>query len=130
VLFGSLFVLRYILVEALYAPGGGMLHRVLVTLLSGASLGGIAYEPNAPLTGYIAFFTLALYFIGLLLTTRPQSLALVLSPATRETSLRQTLPVILVLCVSGSSACQKPLPALSANQCRRDDGINCELRRS
>jgi hypothetical protein len=108
VLFGSLFVLRYILVEALYAPGGGMLHRVLVTLLSGASLGGIAYEPNAPLTGYIAFFTLALYFIGLLLTTRPQSLALVLSPATRETSLRQTLPVILVLCVSGSSACQKP----------------------
>src|SRR5262245_44212235 len=77
VLFGSLFVLRYILVEALYAPGGGMLHRVLVTLMSGASLGGIAYEPNAPLTGYVAFFTLLLYFIGLLLLSRPRTVALV-----------------------------------------------------
>ena len=106
VLFGSLFVLRYILVEALYATGGGMLHRVLVTLMSGASLGGIAYEPNAPLTGYVAFFTLLLYFVGLLLVTRPQTLALV--RVSQETSLRPTLPVILVLCISGSSGCQKP----------------------
>jgi hypothetical protein len=113
VLFGSLFVLRYILVEALYVPGGGMLHRVLVTLMSGASLGGITYEPNAPLTGYVAFFTVALYFIGLLLTTRPQTMALVHSPARHETSLPQTLPVILILCISGSSACQKPSTTVS-----------------
>lgn len=115
VLFGSLFVLRFIVVEALYAPGGGMLHRVLVTLMSGASLGGITYEPNAPLTGYIAFFTLTLYFIGLLLTTRPQSLALVRSLATHETSLRHTLPVILILCLGGSSACRQP-PAPPSQQ--------------
>ena len=107
VLFGSLFVLRYILVEALYATGGGMLHRVLVTLMSGASLGGIAYEPNAPVTGYVAFFTLLLYFVGLLLVTRPQTLALV--RVSQESSLRPTLPVILVLCLSGSSGCQKPV---------------------
>jgi hypothetical protein len=113
VLFGSLFVLRYIVVEALYAPGGGMLHRVLVTLMSGASLGGITYEPNAPLTGYVAFFTVALYFIAVLLTTRPQTMALVRSPAAHETSLRQTLPVILVLSFTGSSACQKPSPTVS-----------------
>ena len=126
VLFGSLFVLRYILVEALYAPGGGMLHRVLVTLMSGASLGGITYEPNAPLTGYVAFFTLALYFIGLLLTTRPQILALVHSPATRETSLRQTLPVILILCISGSSGLSEAFRhAGSGNRCTGDDGVNC-----
>jgi hypothetical protein len=106
VLFGSLFVLRYIMVEALYGPGGGMLHRVLVTLMSGASLGGIAYEPNAPLTGYVAFFTLLLYFIGLLLLNRPQPLALV--RVSQESSLRPTLPVVLILCISGSSGCQKP----------------------
>jgi len=106
VLFGSLFVLRYILVEALYASGGGMLHRVLVTLMSGASLGGIAYEPNAPLTGYVAFFTLLLYFVGLLLLTRPQTFALV--RVSQESSLRPTLPAILILCLSGSSSCQRP----------------------
>ena len=46
VLFGSLFVLRYILVEALYASDGGLMQRVLTTLMSGASLGGISYEPE------------------------------------------------------------------------------------
>jgi len=72
VLFGSLFVLRHIVFEALYAPGGGLLHRVLTAMLSGASLGGIAYDPNAPVTGYVAFLTLALYMIGvLLLPIRP-----------------------------------------------------------
>lgn len=105
VLFGSLFVLRYILVEALYATDGGMLHRVLVTLLSGASLGGIAYEANAPLTGYVAFFTLLLYFVGLLLT-RSQTLALVL--VSRESSVLSTLPAILFLCIGGSTACHEP----------------------
>jgi hypothetical protein len=108
VLFGSLFVLRHVVVEALYAPGGGMLHRVLVTLMSGASLGTITYEPNAPLTGYVAFFTVALYFTGLLLTTRPETMALVRSPAPHETGLRQTLPLILILCIAHLSGCQKP----------------------
>jgi hypothetical protein len=65
VLFGSLFVLRHIVVEALYAPTGGLLQRLLTTLMSGASLGGIAYEPNAAMTGYVAFFALMLYLIGL-----------------------------------------------------------------
>jgi hypothetical protein len=67
VLLGSMFVLRYIVIEALYAPSGGTLQRVLRALMSGATLGGISYEPNAPVTGYVAFFTLVLYVIGLLL---------------------------------------------------------------
>jgi hypothetical protein len=105
VLFGSLFVLRYVLVEALYAPGGGMLHRVLVTLMSGASLGGIIYEPNAPLTGYVAFFTLLLYFIGLLLLPRQPVLALV---HVRESggALSTIVPVILAVCVASASGCR------------------------
>lgn len=67
VLCGSLFVLRFVLVEALYAPGGGLLHRLLTTLMSGASLGGIHYQPHAPATGYVAFCTLMLYMLGLVL---------------------------------------------------------------
>ena len=67
VLLGSLFVLRYILVEALYAPDGGLLHRVLTTMLAGVTLGGIAYEPTAAVTGYVAFVALTLYLVGILL---------------------------------------------------------------
>ena len=65
VLFGSLFLLRHVVIEALYGPERGVLHRVLTVLMSGATLGGISYEPNAAVTGYVAFFTLLLYTIGL-----------------------------------------------------------------
>ena len=71
VLLASLFVLRYILVEALYAPGGGVLHTLFTSLLAGASLGGISYEPHAPITGYLAFVTLGLFMLGLLLLPAP-----------------------------------------------------------
>lgn len=67
VLLGSLFVLRFIVVESLYAPGGGMLQRMLTAMMAGATLGGIAYDPHAPITGYVAFLTLALFVIGILL---------------------------------------------------------------
>jgi hypothetical protein len=77
VLFGSLFVLRHIAIEALYAPERGVLHRVLTALMSGASLGGINYEPNAAVTGYAAFFTLLLYVVGLWLLPAGGGTALV-----------------------------------------------------
>jgi hypothetical protein len=84
VLFGSLFLLRHVVIEALYAPERGLLHRVLTTLLSGASLGGITYDPNAPVTGYVAFFTLTLYVIGVWLLPTGGSTSLVTVRATTE----------------------------------------------
>lgn len=80
VLFGSLFVLRHIVVEALYAPDGGLLQRALTAMLSGASLGGIAYEPNARVTGYAAFFTVMLYMTGLALLPSGAARALMRAP--------------------------------------------------
>jgi hypothetical protein len=114
VLFGSLFVLRYVLVEALYAADGGLLQRVLTTLMSGASLGGISYEPNAPATGYVAFFTLVLYFVGLLLLPRPQSVALVRREDPGPGALRPIISTILIVCLGGAMACRRspePPPA-------------------
>ena len=110
VLFGSLFVLRFILLEALYSSGGSTLNRVLRTLLSGATLGGITYEPNAPATGYVAFFTLALYVVGLLLL--PAAAALPLAPRRSELSGAITRsPLLVVLAVLlVSTACRKPDP--------------------
>ena len=64
---GAAFVLRFIVLEALYAADGGALKRVLTALLSGVTLGGIEYRPHAAITGYVAFLALALYMIGLYL---------------------------------------------------------------
>lgn len=69
---GAAFVLRFIVLEGLYAADGGALKRVLTALLAGVSLGGIEYRPHAPLTGYVAFLTLALYIIGLYLLPTAQ----------------------------------------------------------
>jgi hypothetical protein len=74
VLFGGMFVLKYIVLASLYDPQGGLTKRVVTTLLEGVTLGGLQYEPPAAVTGYVAFFTLALYLIGVtLLPSRVQS---------------------------------------------------------
>jgi hypothetical protein len=67
VLFGAAFVLRFIVLEALYAPDGGALKRVLTALVQAGSLGTLTYVPNGASTGYIAFAALALYLFGLFL---------------------------------------------------------------
>ena len=67
-LFGTAFLVKHALLASLYAPGGGWLQRLAGALFEGlapASAGGEAY---APATGYVSFFTLALYVCGLLLT--------------------------------------------------------------
>jgi hypothetical protein len=69
VLFGTAFVLKHILLASLYSPDGGWLRRVAGTLVQGVSLGALDAPAFAPATGYISFFTLALYVAGLLLLT-------------------------------------------------------------
>jgi len=64
VLFGTAFVLKHLLVSGLYAPEGGWLRRIASTLLQGIAIDIPAF---APITGYVSFFALALYIIGLLL---------------------------------------------------------------
>jgi hypothetical protein len=105
VLLGSLFVLRFIVIEALYASDGGLLQRLLTTLMTGVSLGSISYEPNAPATGYVALFTLMLYMGGLLLLRPAGSTAL----ARRDSAaaiVRTTTAVALVAAVAASSGCR------------------------
>jgi hypothetical protein len=67
VLFGTAFVLKHMLVASLYEPDGGWLKRIAGTLVQGISLGTLDAPPFAPATGYISFFTLAIYISGLLL---------------------------------------------------------------
>jgi signal transduction histidine kinase len=67
-LFGTAFVLKHMLLASLYATDGGWLKRLAGALLEGFTQGTIgAAESFAPATGYISFFTLALYVLGLVL---------------------------------------------------------------
>jgi hypothetical protein len=67
VVFGAAFVLKFIILAALYDPTAGLTRRVLTTLLEGVTLGGLSYEPHGRATGYLAFLTIALYLLGVFL---------------------------------------------------------------
>jgi hypothetical protein len=84
VLFGTAFVLKHMLLASLYAPEGGWLKRLAGALAQGVSLGTLDAPTFAPATGYISFFTLVLYIIGLILIT-----------LTPQTSLDETSLVVV-----------------------------------
>lgn len=67
ILFGTAFVLKHLLLASLYSSDGGWLKRVAGTLLQGITLGTVDAPIFATATGYIAFFTLALYVVALIL---------------------------------------------------------------
>jgi hypothetical protein len=67
VLLGCAFVLRFIALESLYAPGRGLIKRVMTALMEGITLGALDYVPTGSATGYVAFLTLTLYLMGLVL---------------------------------------------------------------
>jgi hypothetical protein len=80
VIFGSSFVLKFVLLAALSDPSGGRTKRVLQILLEGVTLGTLTQEPLRPASGYLAFFTLLVYLGALSALPRrrvPASSALV-----------------------------------------------------
>jgi hypothetical protein len=100
VLLGCAFLLRFIALESLYAPGRGVIKRVMTALMEGITLGALDYAPTGPATGYIAFLALTLYLVGLvLLPTRDvapsgdSSTALVWQPAEPD-ELDRDLPAL------------------------------------
>ena len=76
VLFGTAFVLKHMLLASLYAPEGGWLKRLTGALVSGVTTGTLDAPAFAPATGYISFFTLGLYIVGLMFvgfSTQPRT---------------------------------------------------------
>jgi hypothetical protein len=67
VLLGCAFFLRFIALESLYAPGRGVIKRLMTALMEGITLGALDYVPAGSPTGYVAFLTLTLYLMGLVL---------------------------------------------------------------
>lgn len=73
VVFGGAFVLKFIVLASAYDSGGGLLHRVIVTMLEGVSLGALGFVPDGVATGYIAFVLLGVFFFSLILLPGRQS---------------------------------------------------------
>jgi hypothetical protein len=67
VIFGSAFILKFIVLAALSDPEGGRLRRVLLALLEGITLGTLTQPLAHPVSGYLAFFTLLMFLGGLAL---------------------------------------------------------------
>src|SRR3954470_1775187 len=114
VLLGAAFILRFIVLEALYAPDAGLAKRLLTTLVEGASLGAIQYEPTGAATGYIGLLTLALYLIALLLLPAPGSDARL----TRKTlpTVSDLVPLALLAAILGSPGCSDQIGIASASE--------------
>lgn len=66
-LFGTAFLVKHALLASLNAPDGGWMRRLAGVLVEGVSSGALDAQAFAPATGYISFFTLALYVGGLAL---------------------------------------------------------------
>ena len=73
VIFGSAFLLKYVALASLYDPEGGVMRRMVTTLLEGVALGTLQHAPFAPVTGYVAFFVVLVYLIALTLLPRPRT---------------------------------------------------------
>jgi hypothetical protein len=73
------FIVKFIVLDALFDPSRGLGGRLITALLEGVTLGGLSHVPWAPSTGYLAFGTILLYFFALLLL--PRAVPISLPPA-------------------------------------------------
>ena len=67
VTFGSVFVLKFVVLAALSEPGTGWLKRVLLAMVEGITLGTLTQDVLHPASGYIALLALGLFLIGIFL---------------------------------------------------------------
>jgi hypothetical protein len=67
VTFGSVFVLKFVVLAELSSPGSSWLKRVLQAMFEGVTLGTVTQQVLHPASGYIALFTLGLFLLGALL---------------------------------------------------------------
>jgi hypothetical protein len=85
VTFGAAFVLKFVILHGLSAPGDGVVKRGLQALVDAVTLGALMQEVPHPLTAYLALFAIGLFLVGvLLLPLRVASAPGALTP-TRET---------------------------------------------
>ncbi len=88
VVFLSAFVLKYVVLDALYAPEGSLARRLVTTLVEGVSLGALGHTPHGRATGYVAFATVVAYLFTLVLLPQRVRTWLAAGPASGESLVR------------------------------------------
>ena len=73
VLFATAFAIKHFLLASLFGAERSTFERVAAALVEGVSLNLLSAPRFAPATGYISFFTLALFIFGLWLMPRASS---------------------------------------------------------
>jgi hypothetical protein len=64
VTFGAAFILKFVVLYELSAPGTRRLQRVLQAILDNVTLGVLVQEAQRPVTGYVALLAVALFLLG------------------------------------------------------------------
>ena len=131
VLLGSAFVVRFIVLEGLYARDGSFAKRVITAMLEGASLGSIQYDPAGAGTGYVAFFTLALFFIGLILLPPGGPRGALRTATIRDLRASGSVVVLIALTLATAScggsttatAAEEESPAVAAKVRLREEAL-------
>jgi len=67
VTFGGAFLLKFVVLDALSAPGDSAVRRALLALVDGVTAGVLIQAPQHPITPYITLFAVALFLVGVLL---------------------------------------------------------------
>ena len=85
----SAFVLKYVVLDALYAPEGSLARKVVTTLIEGVSLGALGYTAHGAATAYVAFVVVLAYLFALVLlpgddTADPTTTSADAPPATHD----------------------------------------------
>jgi hypothetical protein len=83
--------------------------------MSGATLGGIAYDPNQPITGYVAFFTLVMYLVGLLLLPASAPSEALMRRPPHGSALPTVASALMLLALAGCRG-ESPPPSTAAQQ--------------
>jgi hypothetical protein len=89
VLFATAFAVKHFLLAQLFGADRSLLERLTGTLVEGVTLGAISAPVFAPATGYLSFFTLALFLLGLFLLPS--------APASEEKTTDELMPDALAL---------------------------------
>ncbi|MDQ3069273.1 MAG: hypothetical protein M3R55_06040 [Acidobacteriota bacterium] len=71
VAFFAAFTVKFIVLDALYAPDRSLGGRLLTGLIEGITLGSFDHVVWAPATGYLTFVALVIYFLALAMMPRP-----------------------------------------------------------
>ena len=73
VIFGSAFLMKFVVLAAVSGPASGALARVLLVLLEGATLGAVTQDALHPGAGYLALLALVLFLTATALLPSSES---------------------------------------------------------